>query len=708
MNKLDSLLTPKSIAIIGASPDPNNLARGRLIPALVQGGFTGKIYPVNPNHEEIYGYKTYKKLIDIPEPFDLALIVISAKFVPDTFSDLAKCGCKFAVIYSSGFSEVGGEFSNFEEQLKSESIKHNIKILGPNGVGFLNVTGKVSATFSPGASLGEIPRNLDGVGKRLVIVSQSGGLGFALYQRAVTRGLAVSHVVSTGNEAGITTLDIVENALEDEMVGCIALYIEQLRDTQKLRPIAEKALAQRVPIIIMKAGRSSASQRAALSHTASIVGSDTAYEAMFSSLGIIRAFDQQEIIDLAAIFTTNKNPLGKKIGVISISGGGAIWLTDSCSDLGLEIPEFSSKLQNQLRNFLPEYAGVRNPIDITAQSLNSDINVRTLELLASSNEIDILAVVATLSEPKLLTKDKSRILEIMNRTLKPVVFCSYTIPKLSNISDLHDCGIPNYTSFTGCAKALHALWKYEEFINQRTEWKIPSIKTPKIKSSLNRNWTESDLKEIYHELTIRTPISIIAKNVDAALTAATSIGYPVVLKLQDPEIVHKSKVGALALGLETKAELIEAFNKVRCASKVKSDSPILIQEMISAGLDVIIGTVRDKDFGTMIMVGKGGTKVEEINDTRLYPAPISKEEAKILIQKVRLFDTLLSDGSSRSFDLDALTDVIVKVSAFAVNNEHIIDEFEINPLRVFSPGHGVIALDGYMKTLAYEELHKNV
>ena len=459
MADLENFFLPSSIAIIGASPDRGKI-RGRLVARLIESGFKGIIYPVNPNHKEIMGYKTYPSVKDIPDSCDLALVAVPAAVVPDTLRTLIIHNCFQAVIYSSGFAEAGGDYKNLENEIQVLAADNNMTILGPNAVGFLNVAGAVAATFSPGIQVTRTRPTQTHRGTQLVIISQSGGLGFSIYQQAISRSIAVSHVVSTGNEAGLTVLDIVEYALKDETVGCILVYVEQIREISRLRPLAEKALKQGVPIVVVKAGRSEAGRRAAISHTASMVGNDNTHTKVFEHLGIFRVYDQHEMLDLAAAFTTAPLPKNDRVGIVSMSGGGAIWLTDACEDAGLQIPELSTSLQQKLRPLVPHYGGVTNPIDLTANSLENNTRIQAIELLYNSDEVDSIVVVATLSEPGILNKEKLALANLASRMEKPLFFCSYTMPHSENLDILANCGIAVFSSFTGCARALNCLTEY--------------------------------------------------------------------------------------------------------------------------------------------------------------------------------------------------------------------------------------------------------
>ena len=695
MSKLKNFFSPRSIAIIGASPDTKKLVRGRVMKALINSGYKGKIYPINPSHSEISGYKAYASLDELNESPDLTLIAVTAEKVPDILGELSEHNCHNAVIYSSGFAESGQANKSLDDSLKIAIKKHKITVLGPNSVGFFNASDNVAATFSPGIYVENSPRVNDGPGRRLVIISQSGGLGFSIYQRASNRGIKVGLVVSTGNEVGITSLDVLEHAIEDEMVGCVVLYIEQFRDPQRLENIAKKALQKGIPIIVVKSGRSDASKRAAISHTASLVGNDSAYEAIFKAFGIFRAYDQDDMLDMAAVFTGSKVTCGCKVGIVSISGGGAIWLADACSDAGLKVPEFKTKLQNDLKDFVPPYGGTSNPVDITAQSLHSDGNIRALELITKDSDVDMVAVVATLSEESILKKEKKRLKKLSETCKKPIVFCSYTLPKEENLSDLGDCDIPAFTSFVGCARALRTMHLYNRYQLLNLHEKIDNISSPTLEGLTSTN-TEFYLAETFQQLGISTPNAKLVLNIEEALIASNQIGYPVVLKVQDPDIVHKTSSGAIELEIDGETHLKNSFKKITSKLQNKK-TPILVQSMAQPGVDIIVGVTKDSDFGLLLMVGMGGTNVEVIGDISFSPVPISKLAARELLLGISGLKPWVDESSNLELDIDELSEILVRVSHFAESNSNFIEEFEINPLRVYEPGKKLLALDGYLR-----------
>lgn len=351
-DSIQHILSPRSIAIIGASPDAEKI-RGRIVTAPLAGGFDGPIYPVNPGHQEIQGLCAYPAIGAIGAPVDLALIAIPAERVAGVLEECADAGVKGAIIYSSGFAESGGQALALQENIGNIAAARGIAVCGPNSVGVLNRDARVNVSFSPGAKVAKAPRARHGDGRSVAVISQSGGLGFALFNRGVRRGIAFSHVVSTGNEAHLGALDFVEYLLDEAEVGAFILLLEQVRDAPRLLEVADKAAALGKPLIAAKVGRSEAARRGALSHTGSMTGAEYAYDAVFRHAGIIRADDQDELLDIAAAFTTCPLPAGENVGIVTISGGVGVWLADICEAHGLKVPELKRDLQDDLRALFP-------------------------------------------------------------------------------------------------------------------------------------------------------------------------------------------------------------------------------------------------------------------------------------------------------------------------------------------------------------------
>jgi len=392
---LDSFFAPDSIALIGASRDLEKIP-GRLLSMLRKNEYPGKIYPINPNYLDIDGLKCHRTIGDVGAPIDLAIIIIPARAVVGALEECAAAGVKNAVIISSGFAEEGGDSAAMQDKIVAIARRSGMRISGPNAEGFLSEVQKVAATFSPTVDVkpGHVP--VVATTKRIAIVAQSGGIGFAIKHRAKALGIAISYCVSAGNESDLGAGEFLDYMVQDASTDVILLFIEGIRDVDKFLAAARRAAEMRKPVIVTKVGRSNAGERAAASHTASMAGWSAAYDAVFAKFGFIVSNDLDEAVTIAAVLTTSPLPKGDRVAVLTVSGGAGIWGADTVSMQGLKVPELSQAVQHQIKQWMPSYGAAGNPIDVTAQGVSSGGLQKTIDLLAVSNEVDALLVVLSL------------------------------------------------------------------------------------------------------------------------------------------------------------------------------------------------------------------------------------------------------------------------------------------------------------------------
>src|ERR1700733_355524 len=392
---LDTFFAPGSIALIGASRDLEKIP-GRLLLMLRKNEFPGKLYPINPNYGGIDGLKCYPTIADVAQPIHLAVIIIPARVVIGALEECAALGVKNAVIISSGFAEEGGDSAAMQDQIVALARRSGMRISGPNAEGFMSEVQKVAATFSPTVDVkpGHIPRVA--TRRRIGIVAQSGGIGFAIKHRAKALGVAISYVVSAGNESDLGAGEFLEYMVQDASTDVILLFIEGIRDVDKFLAAARRAAEMGKPVIVTKVGRSGAGERAAASHTASMAGWSAAYDAVFAKYGFIVSNDLDEAVAIAAVLTTNPMPKGDRVAVLTVSGGAGIWGADTVSMQGLQVPELSQSIQAEIRALIPSYGSARNPIDVTAQGVHSGGLQKSIDLLSTSDEVDAVLVVLSL------------------------------------------------------------------------------------------------------------------------------------------------------------------------------------------------------------------------------------------------------------------------------------------------------------------------
>jgi len=702
VDKIKHILSPRSIAIIGASPDAEKI-RGRIVAAVIAGGFDGPVYPVNPGHEEIQGLRAYRSVGAIGAPVDLALIAIPAERVAGVLEECADAGVKGAVIYSSGFAESGAAAVASQARLGEIAAARGIAVCGPNSVGLLNRDARVNVSFSPGAKVVGAPRPAPGAGRCVAIVSQSGGLGFAIYNRGMRRGIAFSHVVSTGNEAHLGVLDFVDYLLDDAHVGAFILLLEQVRDAPRLLRVADKAAALGKPLIVAKTGRSKAARRGALSHTGAMTGAEYAYDAVFRHAGIIRAEDQDELLDIAAAFISCPLPGGPNIGIVTISGGVGVWLADICETHGLKVPELRGELQDQLRGFIPDYGGVTNPVDITAQAMEQGGNIDAIELLYASPQIDAVAVVASMAEAKMVAADKAELAHLQARQEKPLVYYSYTLPSDDALAHLVEAGVQCYTSLQGCVRALKSLADYRAFLDLREADRLPRDREIPALPARADVLTECAAEPYLAALGIAMPEARLAHSPEEAVAAAAELRGPVALKAQSPNLPHKAEAGGVVLAVEGAWAVRRAYAQVTALPGNIALDGVLVQKMAPKGIEMIAGIAWDEGFGPLAMVGFGGGEVELRRDVVWAPAPFGVARATALIRSLRGAARLDGAGGARPADIGALARLLAVLSLFADQNRDIIRELDLNPVVLYEEGRGLMALDALIVTQGIEE-----
>src|SRR5258707_5701139 len=424
---LDSFFAPDSIALIGASRDLEKIP-GRLLSMLRKNGFPGKLYPINPNYGDIDGLKCYYSIGDVRQLFDLAIVIMPARAVLGALEQCAAAGVKNAVIISSGFAEDGGDSAAMQDAIVALAKKTGMRISGPNAEGFYSQVERVAATFSPAVDVRPDAPQLVASTRRIGIVAQSGGIGFAIYHRARALGVALSYVISAGNESDLGAGEFFEYMVQDPSTDVILLFIEGIRDVDKFLAAARRAAEIGKPVIVTKVGRSGAGERAAASHTASMAGWSAAYDAVFAKYGFIVSNDLDEAVTIAAILATNRMPKGDRAALLTVSGGAGIWGADTVSMQGLQVPELSQGIQAEIEKLLPSYGAARNPIDVTAQGVNTGGLQKSIDLLDESSEVDAILVVLSLSSETRMPFKEAELKPVIDAQRKPIVFYSYTLP----------------------------------------------------------------------------------------------------------------------------------------------------------------------------------------------------------------------------------------------------------------------------------------
>jgi acetate---CoA ligase (ADP-forming) len=453
---LDTFFAPASIALIGASRDHEKIP-GRLLAMLRKNDYPGKLYPINPNYGDIDGLTCYGSIAEVGQPVDLAVIIIPARAVFGALEQCAAAGVKNAVIISSGFAEEGGDSTAMQDAIVALAKKTGMRISGPNAEGFYSQVQRVAATFSPTVDVKPNEPQLVATKRRIGIVAQSGGIGFAIYHRAKALGVALSYVISAGNESDLGAGEFFEYMVQDASTDVILLFIEGIRAVDKFLAAARRAAELGKPVIVTKVGRSGAGERAAASHTASMAGWSAAYDAVFAKYGFIVSNDLDEAVTIAAVLATNPLPKGDRVAVLTVSGGAGIWGADTVSLQGLKVPELSASIQSEIKKLLPSYGAAGNPIDVTAQGVNSGGLQKSIDLLDVSDEVDAILVVLSLSSETRMPFKEAELAPVISAQNKPVVFYSYTLPSPFARGELAKSGVVVLSGLTHAGVAMRQM-----------------------------------------------------------------------------------------------------------------------------------------------------------------------------------------------------------------------------------------------------------
>ncbi len=683
--------TPRSVAVVGAANDPARL-RGKLLKLVLNSGYAGPVYPVHPRGGVIQGKPAFASLAAIPGGVDLVLIATPGETVPAIVAEAVAAGARGAVILSSGVDE---------DALKLAIGGADFRYMGPNTEGYA-VSGGLACTFA--GVVDDAQQNARAAprpGRKLAIVSQSGGLGFALYGHALAEHLDVHAVLTTGNEGDIECLDMVEHLLDEGEAGVILMFVEGLKTPARLAPVARKAAAAGVPIIIMKIGRSEAGQRAAVSHTAHLTGADTAYDAMFERYGLIRLFDLEAMLAAAAAFARSpqgelKRPV-KRAAVVTTSGGAGAWAADLCGIEGVDVPVLSAALQATISPDIPDFGSTANPVDATAQAIEDGGRtlVRILEKVLGSDEIDAAIVNMGLAHAARVRGLADVLAPLIAGSNKPILFHSHIRPSQEALAALADLGGQGYRSFRACATALAALDRYAQFQARglpELPAKAPVARFPHLGNGV---LGEADSAALLAAYGLPMPPSALAGDAEAAMQAAQAMGFPVVLKIQSPNIAHKTEAGGVALNV-TADTLAQAFADVTTRSRAYAPHAhiegVLVQKMMPKGHEIVVGLIRDADFGPLIMVGSGGIYLEVLKDVAFAPVPVSRGDAARLIDQLKTAPILKGVRGQEGGDIAALIDLICRLSDLA-GVEGAVEQIDLNPVFVYGPGEGVVAVD---------------
>lgn len=691
---LRNFFCPSSVAVIGASREEEKVGH-IILDNIINSGYKGKLFPVNPKADEIHGIKCYPSVLNVPGDIDLAIIVIPAQFVLQVLEECSKKNTKWSIIISAGFKETGIEGAKRERQLIEKAKDYGIRILGPNCLGIIDTECPINATFSP---------NMPPMGK-IGFISQSGALGTAILDWAKTNKIGFSKFVSLGNKADISENDLFDDWENEKDTEVITAYLEGVKYGREFIRISSK-VSKKKPIIVIKSGNTDAGARAVSSHTGTLAGSAKAYEAAFKQAGIIRANTIRDLFNYAKAFSYQPLPKGKKVAIITNAGGPGIMATDECEKSDILLASLKKETIDGLKEFLPEAANFYNPIDILGDAL-ADRYKKTLEVVIKDNNVNAIVMLLT---PQAMTqplKTARAIVEVMENSGKSItVLTSFMggseVEKA--VKFLAEKNIPNFDIPEEAIDTLKVMMEHTDWKSRRSfpieDFNVDKGRVKKIfyqcQSEGRLELGEMEAREILEAYDIRMPKAELACDIDEAKEIAGRIGYPLVLKIVSPNILHKTDVGGVKIGIDNEKELEENYNQILFSvSKYMPDANIrgiLVQEFIKDKKETIIGMSEDPQFGPMIMFGLGGIYIEALKDVSFRIAPLSRQVAREMVEEIKTIKLLKGIRGEDPSDIDSIIEIILRVSQLVTDFPEII-EMDINPLFVKKQGEGSIAGD---------------
>jgi len=690
---IQDLFEPKTLAVIGAARDENKIGY-KILKNILAGGYKGKIFPVNPQGGEILGLKTYRSVEEVNEPVDVASIVIPAKFVYEAVQSCARKKVKYLTIISSGFSEIGN--NEEERRIVSYANEHHMRVLGPNIFGIYSAAASLNATFgSSGISPG-----------RVAIITQSGALGVAMIGKTSVENIGLSAIVSVGNKTDVDEADLLEYLVTDPHTKIVLMYIEGVRDGERLIQAVKKT-TQKIPVVVIKSGRSERGAIAAASHTGSLAGSDEIFDAIMRQCGVLRAENVEEAFNWCKFLANTPFPAGENTVIVTNGGGIGVMATDACEKFGVRLYDDTLTLKEIFSTVTPEFGSTKNPVDLTGGATSSHYR-SALEEALKSDQID--SVIALYGETAVfdaenlssMIGDNSRRYKEQKKPLVFSIFGGEMIESCLLAMKKGEAAV--YGDVYQAVSCLGSIYRYYHYLKEYSEAVDESAIDP---AAINRVIDQA-LKEgrsflLAHEgqavmraAGIPIPQTRIARSLEEAVRAAETIGYPVVMKVVSRDILHKSDAGGVALDLEDRKEAIDAYQAIlRNARAYKADANIEgveVSEMVEKGMETIIGARRDRTFGPLIMFGLGGIYVEVMKDVAFRALPINRKEIMAMVKEIRAYPLLLGVRGEEKKDLDGVVDTIIKVGTVLQRCARITD-IEINPLLVYEHGRGVKAVD---------------
>ncbi len=697
MDRLDPIFSPSSVAVLGASSTPGKVGHD-IFANILRGGYTGTLYPVNPKARSIMCVRCYKSVLDIPDDVDLAMIILPPRIALESVKQCVKKGVRGIVIVSAGFKEVGGEGARIENEIAGICKKAGIPLVGPNCLGVINPNPAVRLNASFSTHLPEYGN--------ISFISQSGALCTAVLDFALDRGYGFSKFISIGNKADVDEYDLLQYYHKDEDTDVMMIYMEELRYRPDfIEDVKHITSGHRpTPILVIKSGKTASGAKAASSHTGSLAGSEAVYNAIFDEAGIIRVDTVHDLFDFAGAFSARRIPMGDRVAIITNAGGPGIIATDMTEISGLRLATFSDKTTQALKEHLPPTANIHNPVDVIGDATKERYQA-ALDAVVKDDGVDGILMILTPQSMTDAVGTAEAIVKIYKETTKPIICCFMGVVDVSaGVKILQENNIPVYPFPENAARAMGKLYEANRWLTRKIlpqfDLHFDSKKARRIvKKAISEGKTvlgEYDGAELLACYGFKTPAMKIAKSAQEAAQIAQEIGFPVVMKIVSPQILHKSDAKGVRVGLENKKEVRQAFKEIVANARAYNPDAeitgVLVQQTAPSGLEVILGATRYEGFGHLLMFGFGGIYVELFKNVAFRLAPIGRNNARRMIRSIKGYEMLTGFRGRPKADIEAIEKLLVGLSNLVCDNPEI-KELDINPLFVHEEGRGATVAD---------------
>lgn len=693
---LSEFFTPKTVAVVGASTDPEKLGNV-ILSNILEGGFLNsdqrKVFPINPKADQVLDLKAYASVLDVPDPIDLAVIVIPYPYVPEALRECGEKGVPASIVISAGFREAGVEGAEREKELIEVAEQYDIRLIGPNCFGVIDTFTPLNTSFSAG-----MPPS-----GPMAFMSQSGALGAAILDWAMAGRLGLSKFVSLGNKADVSEADLLAEWADDDSSRVILAYIEGVPDGQEFIRVARRA-SKRKPIVAIKSGVTQSGARAVTSHTGSLAGSEQAYDAGFRQSGVVRAETLEELLDYALAFGYLPALKGDRVAIVTNAGGPGILATDAIERLGLRLARFESDRLRELEQFLPDAASAANPIDLLGDA-RSDRYEFVLDKIIDDEHLDAILVLVTPQATTDIDRTAEVIVAAAAKSSVPILACMMGQASLGRAPQiLQEGNTPRFPFPERAARALYAMNLYRQYRDEP----LPEFERFDVQQERTRELLDAvrddgrvtigdfESRTLLEAYGFKIPRADLAETADQAVELAGDIGYPVVLKIASPDILHKTDVGGVKVGLDGPQDVRDAFDLITYrAQRYLPEAKLwgcMVQEMVPEGLEILIGMNRDPQFGPLVTFALGGIYVEILKDASFRLAPFSRQEAHTMLGEIRAAALLDGVRGRPAADKEAVVDALLRIGQLATDFPEI-EEIDINPFMVYEAGQGGTALD---------------